>query len=33
MLIPARLAEIPSDGRQNREHDEYGGNPNDSVAR
>src|ERR1700694_3577589 len=32
MLVPAALAEIASDGRQHRQHGEYGGNAGDSVT-
>src|SRR5207237_10299214 len=33
MLVPARFAEIASDGRQHREHREYGGDAKNSVTR
>src|SRR6266481_10085389 len=33
MLVPAAFAEIASDGRQHRQHGEYGGNANDGVTR
>src|SRR6266403_7146 len=33
MLVPARFSEIASDGRQHRQHGEYGSNAKDSVTR
>src|ERR1700704_4723931 len=33
MLVPAGFAEIARDGRQHRQHDEYGGNAKNSVTR
>src|SRR5260370_39438578 len=33
VLVPARFAEVASDRRQHRQHDEYGGNAKDSVTR
>src|ERR1700675_3548552 len=33
LLIPASFAEIASHRRQHRQHDEYGGNANDSMTR